>query len=239
MIGTGYNANVPCQQGEFVYVRTVTYVDNVTPPTFTLSNDPTFISDDGSTLVGCFLVSVIQNLDPTQTTYQITDPHLILYVSMLPPDEIKSSTFLMPICQPVNLAETDQISLDVTLKDNCKLMCMYTPLLEDSISILDNADKYRVQLDSIDTTTRDLQFLSPSYEYINFIGNYGLYRTLARIKDDPETNNNVLHPNQTRNLAFVSQAVNGNKMAHIDIYSNGIVMDAKIGYIYQFIEKQY
>ena len=131
------------------------------------------------------------------------------------------------------------MSLDIDLRQNCKLVCIYSPMVHDSISILDNANRFRCQLDGLDCTTRDLTYLSPAYNYINLMDNYGSLRDIARLKVDPSFTMS-LDTNHTYNLNVIAQSTNNNNRMHVDVYDDGLnqglPMTSKIVYVFQFLE---
>ena len=238
---TGYKAGVPAVIDTPVQVTVVAnvFVDNATKVIVQIFEDPDFTAgaDANSTLIGCMLYRNPNDVLPlSNVTYQITEPNIVLHVAQAKPKIEGPLVYYFPKVRTLNFNGSSRMSLDVDLEPNCKLVCMYFPTFTNTLSILDNATRYRLQLDGIDTTLRDITFLTPAYHYINLYSNYGAVKPLGRLKVDPKLALNTAG-NQTQSLAFISQLVFGNKNMHFDVYADGAnAMSTKILYIYQYCE---
>lgn len=218
-----------------LHVRSVTWVDDATPPTFDIYENPVFDAPANSNLVSGHLYDPnYTGLPVADASYQITDVNLVLYTISDIPKQIANS-YLMPIVQTFNYMGGSRLSMNIDLRPNCKLVCLYTPIDQSSLSVLDNATRYRLQLDNKDTTTRDIKLLSNEYHYISLLSNYGAVRDISRIKADP---NLYLNADGTKivSLFLLAQLVNGNQRLHIDLYADHHNMSAKIIYVFQYLE---
>ena len=228
-----------------VTVAAVNWVAGVGASSFTIVEDPVIartaagaenIADDY--IIGGVVKSLYEDrtiIPVPNCDFQIENVNLVLH--SITKDKYRvtpSSFYYLPVCETLNFTQGNRFSYDISIKQNCSLVCILTPTTGNVISTSDKAKHYRLAIDGRDTYTRDIDLplpggnsrCNPIYTYI-LRDNYGKIMNMERIKQDPALNSPIM---------MISQITPGGaQKLHIDLYADADNMSTKIIYVYQYI----
>jgi hypothetical protein len=171
------------------------------------------------TLRGGFLIAPTNLLDNSVTfTYNIPSANLL------------NNIYYTWSLERINMSATTLQTLNINVQPNCKLLMVLTPQQGGCVSVLDNLTAFRMRLDEIDTSNRNILANTNTF-YSLLARNYGSFRMLKSLvraqSDDVDPQKDCI---------VLSQAVEFPcNLFKLDMYST-TNMSTKILYVYQLLQ---
>ena len=181
-------------------------------------------------LKGGFLLPSTTLLNNAVTwNYNIPEANLILVQNDKIPKN-PTNTYYTWSLERINMNATTIQTLNCNVNPQARMIMVLTPQQGGCISVLDNMTGFRMRLDEIDTSNRNIQVNTNTF-YSLLARNYGNYRMLKAIvrnqSDDVDPQKDVVVVSQQ--IEFPSE------LFKADLYSTNN-MSTKIVYVYQLLE---
>jgi hypothetical protein len=181
-------------------------------------------------LKGGFLIPTTTLLNDAVTfKYNIPEANLILVQNDKIPKN-PTNTFYTWSLERINMNATTIQTLNCNVNPQARMIMVLTPQQGGCISVLDNMTGFRMRLDEIDTSNRNIQVNTNTF-YSLLARNYGNYRMLKAI-----VRNQSDDVDPQKDVVVVSQQIEFPcELFKADLYSTNN-MSTKIVYVYQLLE---
>lgn len=225
---TGLTAGVPVIKSVAITLSAAT--TNADGAAATITYPSAVFGAAAEVLKGGFLIAPTNLLNNAVTfTYNIPSANLILVQNNSIPKNISNVYYTWSL-ERINMSATTLQTLNINVQPNCKMLMVLTPQQGGCVSVLDNLTAFRMRLDEIDTSNRNIQANTNTF-YSLLARNYGSFRMLKSLvraqSDDVDPQKDCI---------VLAQAVEFPcNLFKLDMYSTNN-MSTKILYVYQLLQ---